>query len=41
VTSGLGVLTLITAVWLVDWRGDKRSVDVGIGAQSMALRGTF
>lgn len=41
VTVGLGVLTGAAAIWLVDWKGKDRSVQVGVSGTSMQLGGSF
>ena len=42
VTAGLAVLTGVCAIWLVDWRGgSRRQVQVGLGFENVALRGSF
>ena len=40
VTAGVGVLTVATAVFLVDW-GAKKPVEVGLGPGYFTLRGSF
>ena len=41
VTVGLGVLTGAAAIWLVDWKGKDRSVQVGVSGTTMQLGGSF
>jgi Flp pilus assembly protein TadG len=41
VTAGLGVLTGVAAIWLVDWHSKDRSVQVGTGFGDVRFRGTF
>jgi hypothetical protein len=41
VTGGLGVLTGVAAIWLVDWHSGSRSVQVGTGLGEVRVRGTF
>ena len=41
VTAGLGVLTGVAAIWLVDWRSGDRTVQVGTGFGDVRFRGTF
>ena len=41
VTAGLGVLTGVAAIWLVDWHSRDRSVQVGTGFGDVRVRGTF
>jgi hypothetical protein len=38
---GLGALTAVTAIWLVDWRSGARSTRVGVGLGSASLEGCF
>jgi hypothetical protein len=41
VTVGLGVLTGAAAIWLVDWKGKDRGVQVGVSGTTMQLGGSF
>ncbi len=41
VTAGLGVLTGVAAIWLVDWHSGDRSVQMGTGFGDVRVRGTF
>ncbi len=41
VTAGLGVLTGVAAIWLVDWHSGDRNVQVGTGLGDVRVRGTF
>jgi hypothetical protein len=40
-TVTIAALTGACAIWLVDWRGTDRSVEVGAGIGEIRVRGTF
>jgi hypothetical protein len=40
-TIGVGVLTAAAAIFLVDWKGRPKSVEVGVGPGSILVTNTF